>query len=365
MPAPAVRLVAPRRACLAPRCGRPRSVSSLRVTAEVQPAAGANGRTSAVKATARLRHCVAAEQFDTMMLEEVFSVADEMKLVQPGTPGSQALQGCVMSTLFYEPSTRTRLSFESAMLKLGGAVAGTENAGQYSSAAKGETLEDTIRTVEGYSDVIVLRHFLEGSARIAMNAASVPIINAGDGPGQHPTQALLDTYTIRDEIGRLDNIKLGVVGDLANGRTVHSLCIVMSMYKNVKMYFIAPDVVRMKQSVKDYLTAAGVEWEEVDNLRDVASICDVLYQTRIQKERFLDNPEDYLLAKGKFIIDASIMEVMKPDAIVMHPLPRVDEIATEVDSDPRAAYFRQAKNGLFIRMALLKILLQDRLLQAR
>jgi len=326
------------------------------------PSNGQPPATAAViKTTAGLKHCVEAEQFDTAMLDEVFNVADEMKLVRPGTPESRALQGMVMSTLFYEPSTRTRLSFESAMLKLGGSVAGTENAGQYSSAAKGETLADTIRTVEGYSDVIVLRHFLEGSAKVAADAASIPVINAGDGPGQHPTQALLDTYTIRDEIGRLDNITLGVVGDLANGRTVHSLCVTLSMYKNVKMYFIAPEVVRMKRSVKDYLSARGVDWEEVDNLADVAAVCDVLYQTRIQKERFIDNPEDYLQAKGKFVIDNSIMAVMKPDSIVMHPLPRVDEIATEVDADPRAAYFRQAKNGLFIRMALLKILLQDKI----
>jgi len=247
------------------------------------------------------------------------------------------------------------------MLKLGGSVTGTENAGQYSSAAKGETLEDTIRTVEGYSDVIVLRHFLEGSARKAASVASVPIINAGDGAGQHPTQALLDTFTIMDELGRLDDIKLGLVGDLANGRTVHSLCIMMSMYANVKMYFISPSVVRMPDEVKRYLDKAGVEWEEADSLREVASTCDVLYQTRIQKERFADNPDDYFRAKGKFVIDADIMDCLGKEAIVMHPLPRVDEIATEVDADPRAAYFRQAQNGLFIRMALLKTLLQDKL----
>mmetsp|Transcript_23200 Transcript_23200/g.64422 ORF Transcript_23200/g.64422 Transcript_23200/m.64422 type:complete len:366 (-) Transcript_23200:318-1415(-) len=327
---------------------------SLRVVADIQN----GGSGVALKTPAGdLKHVIAAEQFDKERLAQIFSMADEMKLVRPGTDESMQMQGRVMSTLFYEPSTRTRLSFEAAMLKLGGSVTGTENAGQYSSAAKGETLEDTIRTVEGYSDVIVLRHFLKGSASKAASVASVPVINAGDGPGQHPSQALLDTYTIRDELGRLDNINLGLVGDLANGRTVHSLCIMMSMYKNVKMYFIAPEVVKMKDDVKEYLTAAGVEWEEVDNLKEVASTCDVLYQTRIQKERFIDNPEDYLQAKGKFIIDKDMMACMKKDAIVMHPLPRVDEISVEVDSDPRAAYFRQAQNGLFIRMALLKTLL--------
>jgi len=218
---------------------------------------------------------------------------------------------------------------------------------------------DTIRTVEAYADTIVLRHFQAGSARRAANAASVPIINAGDGPGQHPTQALLDVYTIDREIGRLDNFKIGMVGDLANGRTVRSLAYVLSMYQGVKMYFVAPDVVRMKDDIKLYLSSQGVEWEEVEDLKAVASDVNVLYQTRIQKERFQDRPEDYDKAKGKYIVDTEVMELLPNDAVVMHPLPRVDEIDPRVDSDPRAAYFRQAKNGLFVRMALLKLALQD------
>ena len=247
------------------------------------------------------------------------------------------------------------------MARLGGTVLSTESAGEYSSAAKGETLEDTIRTVEGYADTIVLRHFQAGAAKRAASAASVPIINAGDGPGQHPTQALLDVYTIQREIGRLENFSIGMVGDLANGRTVRSLAYVLSMYDNVKMYFVAPDVVRMKPDILEYLSSVGVQWEEVDDLRAVASESDVLYQTRIQKERFQDRPEDYERAKGKYIVDLELMKLLPKHGVVMHPLPRVDEISAEVDADPRAAYFRQARNGLFVRMALLKLCLQDRI----
>lgn len=304
-----------------------------------------------------LKNCVEAEQFDRAMMEELFDIADEMEKVKPGTPESLSLQGYLMSTLFYEPSTRTRLSFEAAMGRLGGGIVSTESAGEYSSAAKGETLEDTMRTVEGYADIIVLRHFTAGSARRAATALSKPIINAGDGPGQHPTQALLDVYTIRKEIGRLDDFKIALVGDLANGRTVRSLATALTQFKNVKFYFVAPDVVKMKDDIKDMLTAKGFEWEEATDLAEVAADVDVLYQTRIQKERFL-NPDDYAKASGKYIVDRSIMEALPKSSVVMHPLPRVDEITVDVDSDPRAGYFRQAQNGLFIRMALLKVLLR-------
>ncbi|GAX79730.1 hypothetical protein CEUSTIGMA_g7171.t1 [Chlamydomonas eustigma] len=277
-----------------------------------------------------------------------------MEKVKPGTPESTMLKGYIMSTLFYEPSTRTRLSFESAMGRLGGTVVSTESASEYSSAAKGETLEDTIRTVEGYTDCIVIRHFQEGSAQRAANVASVPIINAGDGPGQHPSQALLDAYTIQREVGRVDDIKIGMVGDLANGRTVRSLCMLLSLYSGIKIYFVAPPVVRMRDDIKAMLTSRGVNWQEVTDLREVAADVNVLYQTRIQKERFT-NLEDYAQARGKYIIDKDIMEILPKDAVVMHPLPRVDEITVDVDTDPRAAYFRQAKNGLYVRMALLKM----------
>lgn len=342
---------APRRSCLSvagPRC-----------------AAGAvlNG-TGSTWLNDSLKHVVESQQFSKETLRRVFEVAREMEDVKPNTDESRQLQGAIMSTLFYEPSTRTRLSFESAMARLGGTVLSTESAGEYSSAAKGETLEDTIRTVEGYADTIVLRHFQAGAAKRAAAAASVPIINAGDGPGQHPTQALLDVYTIQREIGRLDNFTIGMVGDLANGRTVRSLAYVLSMYDNVKMYFVAPDVVRMKPDILEYLTSVGVQWEEADDLRAVAAEVDVLYQTRIQKERFQDRPDDYERAKGKYIVDSQLMKLLPKHGVIMHPLPRVDEISCEVDSDPRAAYFRQARNGLYVRMALLSLCLKDRIRSA-
>ncbi|KAK9812031.1 hypothetical protein WJX73_010341 [Symbiochloris irregularis] len=269
-----------------------------------------------------------------------------MEKVRPGTDAARQLDGYVMSTLFYEPSTRTRLSFEAAMAKLGGSVVSTENAREFSSVAKGETLEDTIRTVEGYSDVVVLRHYLAGSAKAAASVAAIPVLNAGDGPGQHPTQALLDVYTILREVGKVNDVRIALVGDLANGRTARSLAYLLSMYSNVKMYFVAPDVVRMGEDIKEFLDSKGVDWEEASDLKAVAAEVDVLYQTRIQKERFQDRPEDYEKARGKFIVDSKLMDILPRKSVVMHPLPRVDEITPEVDADPRAAYFRQTRNGL-------------------
>ncbi|EEH54954.1 uncharacterized protein MICPUCDRAFT_19938 [Micromonas pusilla CCMP1545] len=303
-----------------------------------------------------LKNCVEAQQFDRAMLEELFVIADAMSEVKPGSRESTMLQGFLMSTLFYEPSTRTRLSFEGAMGKLGGGILSTESAGEYSSAAKGETLEDTIRTVEGYADIVVLRHFTAGAARRAADAIESPVINAGDGPGQHPTQALLDTYTIYNELGRLDDIKVGLVGDLANGRTVRSLATMLCNFEN--FVFVAPEVVKMKDDIKAELDANGAKWRESEDLLGVASEVDVLYQTRIQKERFGDRLDEYEACRGVYTVDEKVMAAMKKTSIVMHPLPRLDEIAPECDADPRAAYFRQARNGLFIRMALLKVLLK-------
>jgi len=304
----------------------------------------------------RLSHIIRAQQFNRDILAEVFSVAKEMEeIVKQG--GSDLLQRKIMATVFYEPSTRTRLSFESAMRKLGGEVITTENAREFSSAAKGETLEDTVRIVDSYADVIVLRHYESGAAERAAKVSSVPIINAGDGPGQHPTQALLDLYTIEKEIGHLVGLSIAMVGDLANGRTVRSLCYLLAKYNDVKIYFVAPEVVRMKEDIKNYLTEHNVTFIEETDLKKVAPQVDVIYQTRIQKERFGDRIEDYQKAKGQYIIDKILLDIMKKDAIIMHPLPRVDEIAPEVDADPRAAYFRQARNGLYIRMALLKMVL--------
>ncbi|XP_009767665.1 aspartate carbamoyltransferase, chloroplastic [Nicotiana tabacum] len=305
----------------------------------------------------QLDDVIEAQQFDRDTLSAIFEVAQEMEKIEKNSMGSEILKGYLMATLFYEPSTRTRLSFESAMKRLGGEVLTTENAREFSSAAKGETLEDSIRTVEGYSDIIVMRHFESGAAKRAAATASIPIINAGDGPGQHPTQALLDVYTIEREIGKLDGIKVALVGDLAYGRTVRSLAYLLAKYQDVKIYFVSPDVVKMKDDIKDYLTSMGVQWEESADLVDVASKCDVVYQTRIQRERFGERVDLYEEARGKYIVDLAVLNAMQKHAVVMHPLPRLDEITVDVDEDPRAAYFRQAKNGLYIRMALLKLLL--------
>jgi len=307
----------------------------------------------------RLNHIVEAQQFDRATMAEIFKVAREMEQVVQHY-GSNLLTRRVMATLFYEPSTRTRLSFESAMTRLGGDVVTTESAQEFSSAAKGETLEDTIRIVAGYADVIVLRHFESGASRRAAAVSPVPIINAGDGPGQHPTQALLDVYTIQREIGRLDGISIALVGDLANGRTVRSLCYLLAKFENPHIYFVAPSVVQMRDDIKEYLQRHHIGYEEADDLAEVAAKADVIYQTRIQRERFGDRIGEYEEARGQYIIDRSILDCMQEHAIVMHPLPRVDEIvAEEVDGDPRAAYFRQAHNGLYIRMALLRLVLVD------
>lgn len=306
----------------------------------------------------RLRHVLQAQQFDRSLLQEIFATAQEMERVVSHY-GSNILTRRVMATLFYEASTRTRLSFESAMYRLGGEVVTTESAQEFSSASKGETLEDTIRVVSGYADVIVLRHNESGASQRAADVTDVPVINAGDGAGQHPTQSLLDMYTIEREIGRLDGIHIAMVGDLANGRTVRSLCYLLAKYKDTRIYLVAPPVVRMREDIKEYLRRQGVEYVEEDNLHAVASKVDVIYQTRIQRERFGDRLEEYEAARGHYTIDRSVLDCMSDKAVVMHPLPRVDEVvAVEVDRDPRAAYFRQAHNGLFVRMALLKMILE-------
>ena len=304
--------------------------------------------------TSRLRNIVESQQFSRSLLEELFARSDEIKREPHRFMGR--LAGQVMAALFYEPSTRTRLSFEAAMLRLGGQTMGTDNAREFSSAAKGETLEDTIRIVSGYADVIVLRHNEEGAARRAAAVSTVPIINAGDGPGQHPTQALLDLYTIRAELGRIDTVKVALVGDLANGRTVRSLTYLLSKFKDIKLWFVAPPQVAMRDDLKAHLDEHRVPWVETQDLASVLPEVDVVYMTRIQKERFTD-PEAYNAVKGIYRIDVGSFAQMRKYAVLMHPLPRVDEISPEVDDDPRAAYFRQARNGLHIRMALLDRLL--------
>ena len=302
----------------------------------------------------RLRHVVESQQFSRELLEEIIDRATAMRR-EPHLYAGR-LQGRILAALFYEPSTRTRLSFEAAMLRLGGHTMGTDNAREFSSVSKGETLEDTIRIVAGYADVIVLRHHEEGAARRAAAVSDVPVINAGDGKGQHPTQALLDLFTIRDEIGRIDGITVAMVGDLANGRTVRSLAYLLSKFRDVRLVFVAPPAVAMRDDIKAHLDENGVAWSEESDLGAVLPQVDVVYQTRIQKERF-DSEDEYREVKGVYVIGAEAMKALRPQAIVMHPLPRVDEITTEVDADPRAAYFRQARNGLHIRMALLDMVL--------
>jgi len=296
------------------------------------------------------RHVLESQQFSRELLDEIFQRADAMR-AEPGRTATR-LQGRIMAALFYEPSTRTRLSFESAMLRLGGRTIGTDNAREFSSAAKGETLEDTVRIVGGYADVIVLRHHEAGAAARAAAVSDVPVINAGDGKGQHPTQALLDLYTIKDELGRVDGVRVAIVGDLANGRTARSLAYLLGKYRDVELWFVAPPQVRMGRDIKDHLDQHEVRWQETEDLDAVLPKVDVVYQTRIQKERFPDE-ESYQAVRGVYVVDAATMERLSPYAIVMHPLPRVDEIDPRVDGDPRAAYFRQARNGVQIRMALL------------
>ncbi len=300
----------------------------------------------------RLHHVVEAQDFNRVMLDQLFLLAKLMENVS-ARGGSRALEGRIMASLFYEESTRTRFSFESAMHKLGGSVISTENARQFSSVSKGETLEDTIRILNGYSDVIVLRHYESGSAKRASVVSNIPVINAGDGTGQHPTQALLDLYTILKELGGIDGIRIAVVGDLANGRTVRSLCYLLTKYRDVRIYMVAPDVVRMRDDIKGYLARRNVDFQEESDLGAIAGQVDVVYQTRIQKERFGDRQQEYEQARGVYVVNPDVLSQMRKDAIVMHPLPRVDEIDPAVDDDPRAAYFRQAQNGLYIRMALL------------
>ena len=264
-----------------------------------------------------------------------------------------------MVTFFYEPSTRTRASFEFAMDLLGGRVIfSTENAKDFSSAVKGEDIEDTMRVLSRYRpDVIILRSSKEGDARLAAEYSSVPIINGGDGEGQHPTQSLGDLLTIKRRIGRIDGIRIAMVGDLLRGRTVRSLAYLLGKFRNVKIYFVSPEPLKIRGDIKDYLKRHNVEFQELDDLREVAAEVDAIYQTRSQKERGT-NPYHLISDNGYFLVHRPILEIMKPSAIIMHPLPRNDEIAKEVDDDPRAVYLsEQILNGLFSRMALLQMLL--------
>ncbi|MDO8755481.1 MAG: aspartate carbamoyltransferase [Anaerolineales bacterium] len=299
---------------------------------------------------------ISVKQFSRTDLEYVFGVAHEMRGMVERVGTFDLLKGKILANLFYEPSTRTSSSFTAAMERLGGSVIPI-NEVKYSSVSKGESLPDTIRTLECYADVIVLRHPETGSAAIAAKAAKKPVINAGDGVGEHPTQALLDALTIMEELGRLDNLTVTMLGDLKYGRTVHSLARLLSLFK-VKLNYVSPDILKMPKEVMDEVAEKGIPQKEFGRLEDVLPETDVLYVTRVQKERFED-PADYEKVKNSFVVDTEIMKAAnaKREMIVMHPLPRVTEISMDFDDDPRAAYFRQMEYGLYVRMALLAMVL--------
>ncbi|PKO20547.1 MAG: aspartate carbamoyltransferase [Chloroflexi bacterium HGW-Chloroflexi-1] len=294
-----------------------------------------------------------ADQFTLDEIELIMDTAARFEGVMRAGGRLLNMAGKVLATLFYEPSTRTRLSFETAMLQLGGQVISVAEAKTSSSAAKGETLFDTGKMIEGYAHVTVIRHPVVGSAAELAAGAGVPVINGGDGAGQHPTQALLDLYTIRKEKGRVEGLTVALAGDLKNGRTAHSLSALLAT-QGVRFYFVAPDALAMPAEITAGLRARGVEIVETSDLAEAAAQSDVLYMTRIQRERFAD-PAEYEQLKGAYVVDMALVKSARPGITVMHPLPRVDEIATEVDAYAGAAYFRQAANGVPVRMALMAL----------
>jgi aspartate carbamoyltransferase len=297
---------------------------------------------------------ISVKQFSRSDLEYVFDVAHEMRVMVERVGTFDLLKGKILANLFYEPSTRTSSSFAAAMERLGGSVISI-NEVRYSSVAKGESLPDTIRTLECYADVIVIRHPELGSAAIAAQAARKPVINAGDGVGEHPTQALLDAFTIHEELVQMDDLTVTMLGDLKYGRTVHSLSRLLSLY-NAKLNYVSPGILRMPPEIIAELEAKGIRQAEHNALDQVLPETDVLYVTRVQRERF-ESEEVYNSVKGAFVVDKNIMAGAKKKMIVMHPLPRVAEINVDFDDDPRAAYFRQMEFGLYVRMALLAMVL--------
>ena len=301
-----------------------------------------------------MRHLISPLDFSVEELDKLLELANDIE--KNPKKYSEACKGKKLATLFYEPSTRTRLSFEAAMLNLGGNVLGFSEATS-SSAAKGESVADTIRIISCYADIAAMRHPKEGAALVAANNSRIPVINAGDGGHQHPTQTLADLLTIKSLKGRLNNFTIGLCGDLKFGRTVHSLINALLRYDNVKFVLISPPELKVPQYITDNIKASGAQYEEITRLEDAISELDVLYMTRVQKERFF-NEEDYIRLKDSFILDKKKMKLAKEDMLVHHPLPRVNEISVEVDKDPRAAYFKQAQYGVYIRMALILTLLE-------
>ncbi|WP_347993434.1 aspartate carbamoyltransferase [uncultured Eubacterium sp.] len=300
-----------------------------------------------------MRHLISPLDFSVEELDDLLDLASDIE--KNPDKYKEACKGKKIATLFYEPSTRTRLSFEAAMINLGGSVLGFSSADS-SSASKGESVSDTIRIISCYADICAMRHPKEGAPLVAASKSSIPVINAGDGGHQHPTQTLTDLMTIRSLKGRLNNLTIGLCGDLKFGRTVHSLINALLRYENISFVLISPPELRVPEYIRENLTKAGAPFKEVTKLEDVMSDLDILYMTRVQKERFF-NEEDYIRMKDSYILDKRKMKLAKDDMLVLHPLPRVNEISVEVDDDKRAAYFQQVQYGVYVRMALIMTLL--------
>ena len=302
-----------------------------------------------------MRHLISPLDFSVEEIEQLLLLAED--IAKDPSKYGEVCKGKKLATLFYEPSTRTRLSFEAAMLNLGGSVLGFSSADS-SSAAKGESVADTIRVISGYADIAAMRHPKEGAPYVASIHSGIPVINAGDGGHQHPTQTLTDLLTIHAMKGHLDNLTIGLCGDLKFGRTVHSLITALVRYPNIRFVMISPEELRIPTYIrKEVLDDNNIEYKEVEVLEDVMPELDILYMTRVQRERFF-NEDDYIRLKDRYILDTAKMALGKEDMLVLHPLPRVNEISVEVDKDPRAAYFKQAQYGVYARMALIMILLE-------
>lgn len=300
-----------------------------------------------------MKHIIKTQAFSKDFLNEIFKLTTEFKEGKI----DNCLNNKIICTFFSEESTRTRLSFESAVYKLNGNVISSANARQFSSISKGEILEDTIKVLNSYCDCIILRYHENNGAARAAHISKVPIINAGSGNGQHPTQSLLDLFTIKDELGQINGLRIALVGDLKHGRTIHSLAYLLSKFNNVHLYLVSPKNLSMPSDILDYLNRHNINYEISTDLDNIAQKVNVLYQTRIQKERF-ESIEEYENSKGKLIINKELVDKMLNDSIILHPMPRVDEITIGVDGNYRAKYFKQAENGLYVRMALLKYILQ-------
>ena len=298
------------------------------------------------------KNILTSKQFTRSDLEFILKESQEMENILKTKKSCDSLAGKILATLFFEPSTRTRFSFESAMIRLGGRVINTTHV-QFSSITKGETLKDTGKIISSYADVIAMRHPDRGSVAELAKGADVPVINAGDGPGEHPTQSLLDLFTIQKEVGKIDGIKIAMVGDLKFGRTVHSLTNLLSNFKDVEFFFVSPHELKMPRESIENLEEKSFKYTETEDVSEIASEADIVYSTRVQKERF-DSLEEYEKLKSHYVFNKDFLKIAKKGVRIMHPLPRLDEISTDLDDLPEAAYFREAANGVPVRMALLK-----------